>query len=83
MLINGKQKEKFEIKVGDAKVTQESSAKLLGVIIDDDQKWTNQITGKGGVIPSLNSRLYMLKRIKNTITEIGSEKLLTASGPQS
>ena len=69
MLINGKQKEKFEIKVGEANVIQENSAKLLGVIIEDDQKWTTQITGKGGVIPSLNSRLYMLKRIKNNINQ--------------
>ena len=60
------------ITVGESIVTQEKTAKLLGIQIDDDQKWTSQITGTGGVIPSLNSRLYLLKRLKNNIN---SERL--------
>ena len=35
--------------------------------IQDSQKWSEQITGKGGVIPSLNQRLYLIKRLKNQI----------------
>ena len=30
-------------------------------------KWNNQIRGKGGVIPALNTRLYLIKRMKNKI----------------
>ena len=67
MLLNGKNKEPMTITVGESIVTQEKTAKLLGIQIDDDQKWTSQITGTGGVIPSLNSRLYLLKRLKNNI----------------
>ena len=67
MVLNGKNSAPMSITVGDSQVTQEKSAKLLGVQIDDDQKWSSQITGKGGVISSLNSRLFLLKRLKNNI----------------
>ena len=36
-------------------------------MVEDNQKWDKQINGKGGVIPSLNTRLYLLKRMKNKI----------------
>ena len=72
MIRNGKNKEPITIKVGESTVTQEKTAKLLGIQIDDDQKWTTQITETGGVLPSLNSRLYLLKRLKNNIN---SERL--------
>ena len=65
-------KEPITISVGDTLVTQEKSAKLLGVMIDEDQKWLSQIQGTGGVLSSLNSRLYLIKRIKNNIN---SERL--------
>ncbi len=35
-------------------------------MIDDNQGWTSQITGHGGMIPSLNSRLFLIKRPYNT-----------------
>ena len=69
MVLNSNTKDLLEIQIGNAKVIQERTAKLLGVIIDDDQKWSNQISGKGGVIPSLNSRLYMIKRVKNNLNK--------------
>ena len=42
--------------VGNENITQETNAKLLGVTIDDNQKWHTQIYGKGGLLSSLNSR---------------------------
>ena len=46
----------------DATITQEKSAKLLGVVIDDDQKWTNQITGKGGATWSREWKTILIKK---------------------
>ena len=57
----------MSIKIGDESITEESSAKLLGIIVDNNQKWTSQIKGSGGTINALNSRLYLLKRLGKVI----------------
>ena len=60
ILNNKKQNEIAEpisIKVGKESITQETSAKLLGVTMDENQKWHTQIYGKGGLLSSLNSRI--------------------------
>ena len=67
MIINYKSEENVEIQIDNSKVTQEKSAKLLGIMVEDNLKWNNQIRGKGGVIPALNTRLYLIKRMKNKI----------------
>ena len=58
----------IKIKVGDTEVTQVHSAKLLGMQIDDNQEWSSQITGQGGIVASLNSRLFLLRRLSNFIS---------------
>ena len=63
---------KAEVKVGEASIKQVPSAKLLGVKIEESQKWCKQISGKGGVVPALNQRLYLIKRLKN---KLNPEKL--------
>ena len=55
------------IKVGNEIVSSTKNAKLLGITIDDNQKWKTNIYGKGGLIPSLNSRLFMIKRLSNEL----------------
>ena len=60
------------IMVGNEEVKQEKDAKLLGLTINDKQKWATQIYGKGGTIPSLNSRMFIIKRIQN---QIGKENI--------
>jgi hypothetical protein len=35
-------------------------------MIDDIQGWRSQITGQGGIIISLNSKLFLLKKLENT-----------------
>ena len=50
------------LKIGDTTVSQVPSAKLLGITIDDNQSWASQINGVGGIIPSLNSRLFLIQR---------------------
>ena len=56
------------IKIGEILINQVPIAKLLGVMINDDQSWNEQITGTGGMIPSLNSRLFIIKRISAAIS---------------
>ena len=54
------------IRIGNSTVVQESNTKLLGVILDEDQKWNTQISK---LISSLNSRLYLVKRLSNYISK--------------
>ena len=51
--------------MGNYTIEQESTTKLLGMTLDDNQKWKNHVIGKNGLITSLNQRLYALKRLKN------------------
>ena len=67
-VLNG-ESQPIKIKVGNSVVTQVHSAKLLGMQIDDNQEWSSQITGQGGVISSLNSRLFLLRRLSNYISK--------------
>ena len=55
------QSDPVQIKIGGEIITQESNAKLLGITFDDDQKWQSQISGKGGILSSLNQRLFMIR----------------------
>ena len=57
------------IKIGDVTINSENSAKLLGITIDSNQKWSSQINGVGGTVKSLNSRLYLLKRLSKSISK--------------
>ena len=46
-----------------SEVTESTSSKLLGMIIDNDLKWKGHIYGKGGVLSSLNQRLFIIRRL--------------------
>ena len=52
--------------IGKIVVYQETSTKLLGIMLDEDQKWNTQITS---LISALNSRLYLIKRLSNAISK--------------
>ena len=41
----------------------------LGVTINEKENWSTQINEKGGVIPSLNQRLYLIRRLKNQLSK--------------
>ena len=53
------------VKIGNDVVTQDKTAKLLGITFDSNQCWKSQIYGTGGVIMSLNRRLFALRRLSN------------------
>ena len=56
------------VRIGEDQVKREESAKLLGIQFQDSLQWKNQIFGKGGLISSLNSRLYIIRRLKGHLT---------------
>ena len=56
--------DEISARIGDTEVLQESSTKLLGIKLDHDQKWNSQITS---LVSALNSRLYLIKRLSNSI----------------
>ena len=77
MMLNTKGKEsKRRIKVGNSEIVQTGSAKLLGVTMDDDQKWTSHFWGKNGLIPALNKRLFLIRRISNHIPAFNIKKMV-------
>ena len=57
--------EVIKIKIGNDYVSQEKSAKLLGVTFDSNQGWKTQIYGSGGVVMSLNRRLFAIRRLRS------------------
>jgi hypothetical protein len=60
MMINGKKSREQQwrkIMICNSEVTESTSFKLLGMIIENDIKWKGHIYGKGGVLSSLNQRL--------------------------
>ena len=64
MLLNNKQKEQCEkIRVGKAEVQEMGSAKLLGIIMDNDQKRRGHFWCKKGLLQALNQRMFAIKRI--------------------
>ena len=75
IILNQKQRKEeiVSIKIGSEFVSQEKSAKLLGVSFDSNQDWKTQIYGAGGVIMSLNLRLFAIRRVSNHVPQ---EKLV-------
>jgi hypothetical protein len=51
-----------EVQVGNVKVKQEKSAKLLGITMNENLRWNTQIYGINGTIPSLNARTFIVKK---------------------
>ena len=77
LLLNYKQCEpKISVKIGNELVTRESTATLLGIQFQDDQRWKTQIHGKGGVISSLHSRFYIIKRMRSHLSMRAVMKLV-------
>ena len=55
------------IKIGDTIINRQSHAKLLGMTFQDNLSRQEHIRGKGGLIASLNQRLYIIKRLGNAV----------------
>ena len=57
----------LEINIGQSKIQSQKSAKLLGMNMQNDLNWDVHIHGKGGIISSLNQRLYTIMRLNNSL----------------
>ena len=68
----------YTIKVGESSVTNSTHTKLLGMTIDAQQNWNEQFHGKGGLIASLNSRLFTIRRISRQIPTNQRKKLVNS-----
>ena len=75
LILNHKSDEPVSIKIGTDVVKQEVDAKLLGVQISENQKWSKQITRTGGVISALNQRNFLIRRLSNHINKSQLEKV--------
>jgi hypothetical protein len=56
-------------------VLQESDAKLLDMTFQDNLKWKAHITGKGGLISSLNQRVFIIKKLRNHLNKSALSKV--------
>ena len=65
----------INIYIGKIKVAQVNSAKLLGMTFESSLKWSEHIYGTGGLISSLNQRLFFIRRLKNTIGQTALLKI--------
>ena len=61
--------EPISINIGNEKIVQESSAKLLGIVLEDNKSWKAHMLGCGGVISSLNKLLFQLRRLRNHLND--------------
>ena len=69
LLLNHKQCDQgISVNIGSETVQRESSATLLGIKFQDDLLWKTQITGCGGVISALNSRFYIIRRLRSHLS---------------
>jgi hypothetical protein len=77
MLLNHKNQSNtpISIKIGEVTIQQEHQAKLLGMSINDKQKWSVQIRDPGGLIPTLNKRLFLIRRLKNQLGKSALKKV--------
>ena len=77
LMLNHKRPAKeLSLKIGEAKVVREKSATLLGLKYQDDQMWEEQIFGKGGLLSALNSRMYIVRRLKSHLSTKALTKIV-------
>ena len=63
------------IKVGESIIEASDNTKLLGMTIQDNQKNDKHFNGTGGLIPSLNQRLFTIRRVANQVPNKQLKKL--------
>jgi hypothetical protein len=67
IILNNKTNKIFptQIKIGKTTIIQEKTVKLLGMTFDEKLGWNTHIHEKRGLISSLKSRLFLVKRLMN------------------
>ena len=76
LLLNSKKStQEQSVRIGSERVKRESTAILLGMKFQDNLQWKTHVHGKGGIISSLNSRLYII-RLKSHLSMSSVLKLV-------
>ena len=65
----------LKIQIGKDEVVQVNSAKLLGITFESNLKWDEHVFGTGGILSSLNQRLFFIRRLKNSINSAALLKI--------
>ena len=68
VVLNVKKEQEFSVKIGNEIIERVNSAKLLGITFQSSQKWCEHIHGSGGLLSSLNQRLFFIRRLKNVLS---------------
>ena len=71
-MLLGKEKGEKQVKVGDVMIAQSETAKLLGMVIDEKQKWKPHVET---LVKTLDKRLFTLRRIEGKISDKGLKKV--------
>ena len=66
----------LSVKIGSDIITRQSTATLLGIKCQENQQWSNQINGKGGLLSGLNSRIFIIRRMRSHLSETSVLKLV-------
>ena len=60
-----------QVKIGDAVIENQTSAKLLGMRFEKNMSWQEHIHGNSGILTSLNQRLFLIRRLSNQLIKNG------------
>ena len=71
MMMNSKNitGKKRMVNIDGAEVTESDHSKLLGMNIDSKQNWKEHVLGKSGLVSTLNSNIYCIRRLGSHITK--------------
>ena len=64
-----------QVKIGESVIENQQNAKLLGMRFEDSMSWQEHIQGKGGVVNSLNQRMFIIRRLNNQLNKNAMKKV--------
>ena len=64
-----------QVKIGESVIENQQNAKLLGMRFEDSMSWQEHIQGKGGVVNSLNQRMFIIRRLNNQLNKNAMKKI--------
>ena len=78
LIRSGTMSESKSIAVGNETIKEESTHKILGMVVDNRLKWDEHVYGQNGVLPAVNKRVGVLRRLSNHIPRKYLPQIATA-----
>ena len=77
LLLNAKQESENvkQVKIGEVLIENQANTKLLGMKFEETMTWKEHIHGKGGILNSLNQRIFLLRRLNNQLNKKAMTKV--------